>query len=910
MKLFKKSMATVGMLCVGAFAVCGLTACSNDADEALARLSLLLDEKVESNENGISADLDVPYSVTVNSKDYLVEYSTNLDNAKVETNAEEKTAKIAITQIGEEQSFTLTAKVSSKSKSWDFKITAKDLSMVKTQAEVDAMEDKKTYAEWATLTTGKALIQGYVTHAHDFSASYGDASVWLQDDNGGYYAYRVKVASQADFNDYFQVGSKIAVAGTVASRNGWQEMDSGCSYYYIKDAEKKTYDFKDVTELWGANEADAKEATAVQNQKIKVTGKVTSVPDFNSSSMTVGLSVNGHDYNIYYKSAYTSMPKDLADKLSVGYTIEVEGIAAVSSKKAQICPIKADAITVKSTEVTAQDKVNGAKAEVAKQNIKSSYYDSLKTPLELLTTTKDGCKVSYALSSELKATLNKSSTAPNNMSADLNNAEYLGLNPSIFNVSAAKNKTSNLPYIGPNEIRLYSAPDSGQGTSATFAVADGYVIRSVKVIHSTGTYDKAPAEALKVTADDKVITGEKDVYIVNGGTVTFQNIANKKVNNKNPQIRINLEFVVEAPLGDDSGITLTDNKLNVVVNEEKSSSAKLTATISLDGANNVTHSWVISTKTKEDVIKKIDDSVQDQKINFFYDKDTVGSRVRLLEPTSPSNKPVTIEYSLGDTSEYVKLGQLHNSTIYYFDIAKAPEEGMQTVALKYKFTYDGVVKEGVLGNITVVPKLTPLLKYQVTSKGEVIDWDLKGVVTSVGYDEKYKNCLATIMTDEGPVYVFHAGDNANWTEKFIVGKTVTLNGGTKGDYYGLNRFEVSNLDKQVKVGKEDIKEITPVDLTKLAQDEKLNSANWVKQQGAYASVTGKLVKEGSNYYLEVKESVKFQVYNGGKFSNKDNTAKYLETLTAGTTYTFTGIIEWHSVAQLVPTTDTGFAQAN
>ena len=275
MKLFKKSMATVGMLCVGAFAVCGLTACSNDADEALARLSLLLDEKVESNENGISADLDVPYSVTVNSKDYLVEYSTNLDNAKVETNAEEKTAKIAITQIGEEQSFTLTAKVSSKSKSWDFKITAKDLSMVKTQAEVDAMEDKKTYAEWATLTTGKALIQGYVTHAHDFSASYGNASVWLQDDNGGYYAYRVKVASQADFNDYFQVGSKIAVAGTVAPYNGWQEMGSGCSYYYIKDAEKKTYDFKDVTELWGANEADAKEATAVQNQKIKVTGKVT-----------------------------------------------------------------------------------------------------------------------------------------------------------------------------------------------------------------------------------------------------------------------------------------------------------------------------------------------------------------------------------------------------------------------------------------------------------------------------------------------------------------------------------------------------------------------------------------------------------------------------------------------------------
>ena len=781
MKLFKKSMATVGMLCVGAFAVCGLTACSNDADEALARLSLLLDEKVESNENGISADLDVPYSVTVNSKDYLVEYSTNLDNAKVETNAEEKTAKIAITQIGEEQSFTLTAKVSSKSKSWDFKITAKDLSMVKTQAEVDAMEDKKTYAEWATSTTGKALIQGYVTHAHDFSASYGNASVWLQDDNGGYYAYRVKVASQADFNDYFQVGSKIAVAGTVSPYNGWQEMGSGCSYYYIKDAEKKTYDFKDVTELWGANEADAAAATAVQNQKIKVTGKVTSVPDFNSSSMTVGLSVNGHDYNIYYKSAYTSMPKDLADKLSVGYTIEVEGIAAVSSKKAQICPIKADAITVKSTEVTAQDKVNGAKAEVAKQNIKSAYYDSLKNPIELLTTTKDGCSVSYSLNKVGAGTYTAAYSGQTANMVDGNNAEKIGLNSSIFNVTALTGNQGVLPGLNKDgTIRLYSdsaaTDNSGNGNELTFEVLDGLKIQSVKLTLAAGSNAKA---TMKVFNGADEFTAENGVYAIDRDSFTIKNTTQIK----STQVWFSaIEIVVVGSTEGQQLITLTDgNKLNVTVDDMKSDTMRLTATISLAGAEDVTYSWDISTKTKEDVIKEINNSVKNQEINFFYDKDTVGSRVRLLEPTSPSNKPVTIEYSLGDASEYVKLGQLHNSTIYYFDIAKAPEEGMKTVALKYKFTYDGVVKEGVLGNITVVPKLTPLLKYQVTAKDEVINWDLTGVVASTGYGVgTSKQCIATIITEEGPIYVFQSsGDKEKWAEKFVVGKTVTLNGGKK-----------------------------------------------------------------------------------------------------------------------------------
>lgn len=397
MKLFKKSIGVA----VASLAVCAslsLASCSNnDGDVAINNLDLLLSEKTET---ALEGNLEVPYSVKIKDNEYVVKYTTNSESATVSSSSETKKAEIVINQTGEEQSFTLTAKVENASKSWDFKIAAKDTSMIKTQAEIDAMENHMDYATWASAGSGQdALIQGYVTWAHDFSASYGNASVWLQDDQGGYYAYRIAISSQADYDEYLKIGSKIAIVGKTSPYNGWQEMGSGCKYYYIKDATPKTYEYVDVTASLSAVTADSATALNLQNQKVKVTGKVTSVPEYSSSSMTMGLSIGGQDYKVFYKSNYMgTLPTDLASKLQVGYTIEVAGFTSVSNKALQICPVEADALKVLSTEVTDQDRVNGAVAEVKNQAISLEYYDSLSTPIELITTTKNECSVSYALS--------------------------------------------------------------------------------------------------------------------------------------------------------------------------------------------------------------------------------------------------------------------------------------------------------------------------------------------------------------------------------------------------------------------------------------------------------------------------------------------------------------------------------
>ena len=413
----KKSFRVLASLVMLLVVVIAVAACSNNSkyEKAMTNVSLLLDntwdsnEKFDDNNNSlgsfVTSDFTVPYEVNVDGEVIAVAYSVSgSENAKVNKDDATKTVTIEVSQTGEVQKFTLTVSIEKvEAKSWEFNIEALDLSMEKTQAEIDAM-NPIDYATYAAKKSGDSVVvQGWITHAHDYSSSYGNASVWLQDDNGGYYAYRVKVASQREWDEYFKVGNKIAISGKVSPYSGWQEIGSGCKYYYIKDAETKTFDFVDITSVWGAAEPKDAAATAYQNQKVKVTAKVASVPEYNAEDMFMDITVNGHTgYTVYFKDAYMSWDNSFLSDLQVGYTIEISGIAAVGSEKAQLCPISADCYTVTSTEVTNQDRVDAAIAEVGRQNIASSYYASLKEPIELITSYKAVGDINVPITYELK----------------------------------------------------------------------------------------------------------------------------------------------------------------------------------------------------------------------------------------------------------------------------------------------------------------------------------------------------------------------------------------------------------------------------------------------------------------------------------------------------------------------------
>lgn len=712
MKLFKKSIALISAFCLGLFAIVGLTSCEekiNVGQEALTKLSLLLDETLENSKAdetnpGLGANLDLPYAINVEGVDYVVTYTTDNENATVSVDTEALTAEIVIKQTGDTQTFNLTATVEGESKSWAFQISYKDTSMVKTQAEVDAMANLMTYAQWAAAKSGdESVIQGYITHAHDYSASYANASVWLQDDNGGYYGYRVKVASEADYNEYFKVGNKIAIVGKVSPYNGWQEMASGCTYYYISDATPKTYDFKDVTTLWSENTPSSAASCAVQNQLIKATGKIVSVPDYNSSEMTITISVGGQNYSIYYKKAYTEIPKSLVTDLKVGYTVEFTGAGSISKNGVQICPIFPESYTVKSTEVTAQDKVNGAVAEVKNQAVSTNYYDSLDAAVELVTQTTDGCTVAYELTD---------------------------------------------------------------------------------------------------------VTG--------------------------------------------TGIVLNGNKLSVAVDGKNASKAKLTATISLEGAESKTYVWNIKTLTDEDVAKEILASIEDQEgLTLEYDEELVGARQRLFVPVSPSTKALTYEYTLAENDGFVKLGQYKTSQQYYFDILKISETEITELKLTCTFVYGktdteaGITKSVdftiKLKHSTIVEAATPIKDALKLDDGATVLVEGKVVEINKAWSDSYGNISVTINDGTGSLYLYRLATNV------AVGDYIQVKG-TMATYKGARQMAqgatATILGKKVNT----LEAAALEDGTAVVMEGTVSKINneWLDQ---YGNITVTIADEAGTFYL-------------------------------------------------------------
>lgn len=411
----KKSFKILALVFVTLMLVVTLASCkSKKYETAMNNVSLLIDNIWSKNEqfdkegtslgSFVNTDFEVPYEVQVEGEAIAVEYSITGSGAVIDKNNETKQTNVVVSQTSEDQKFTLTVNIEKVDpKSWEFNIDALDLSMEKTQAEIDAM-NPLTYEQYAAKKSGeKVLVQGWITHPHEYSSSYGNASVWLQDENGGYYAYRVKISSQREWDTYFKVGNKIAIDGVKSPFNGWDEIGSGSKYYFIKDAETKTFEAKDVTTVWGANKPDSVESKAVQNQLVKVTAKVASIGEYNSEDMYLGLTVNGQTgYSAYYKDAYVgTMPKDLFSDLQIGYTIEIQGIVSVTKSGAQICPMGDGAYTIISREVTDADRVSQVKNQVLGQGVEEAYYSNAEKDLLLSATASDKeVTVSYELKFE------------------------------------------------------------------------------------------------------------------------------------------------------------------------------------------------------------------------------------------------------------------------------------------------------------------------------------------------------------------------------------------------------------------------------------------------------------------------------------------------------------------------------
>ena len=206
------------------------------------------------------------------------------------------------------------------------------------EAATDATVPVMTYDEYmAAAVDDPVTIQAYVQAKQSYYAEQSTATVYLQDQNGGYFAYDM-ACSQEDY-DKLTPGTCIQVSGYKAEWSGEVEIADG-SFTFVDGGDTYVAEALDVTDLLGTDELESH-----QNQFVSFTGlTVEPSTDANGNeaaflynydgSGTQGddlyfnVSYNGETYTFTVESYLCDSSTDVykaVEGLEVGQTIDCEG---------------------------------------------------------------------------------------------------------------------------------------------------------------------------------------------------------------------------------------------------------------------------------------------------------------------------------------------------------------------------------------------------------------------------------------------------------------------------------------------------------------------------------------------------------------------------------------------------------
>lgn len=201
------------------------------------------------------------------------------------------------------------------------------------QKNADAKsEGVMTYAEYAAAELdSQVVIEAYVQAKQAYSAEYGNTSLYLQDQDGGYFVYRIACSSE----EYAKLaeGTKLKVSGYKSEWAG--EVEIIDASFEVESGTWKA-DALDVTDLLGTDAL-----AEHQNQKVTFKG-MTVEPSGEGAAflynwdgsgsegndLYFNVSKNGATFNFTVESDLCGSGTDVYEAvkgLSVGDTIDVEG---------------------------------------------------------------------------------------------------------------------------------------------------------------------------------------------------------------------------------------------------------------------------------------------------------------------------------------------------------------------------------------------------------------------------------------------------------------------------------------------------------------------------------------------------------------------------------------------------------
>lgn len=512
MKNIKK--IAVGLLFAG-LSIFTFASCDNKDNNTVSASDAGIKVVLTQNKQEVTADFKVTGVVNLDSKKYNVTWTSNNDYAVVgELEDNFYTINIRYTSnFNEVQNVKLTATITnsedssdSYTKEFEFTIPTFKLNTIE---EYDAAAAKANVA-----------VKGIVVAREEYSASYKNGSVYIQDisGKGGYYAYRVKADSQEAYDNDLAIGNTVVIMGGKSVYNGLREFDTSSSITYALISKGNNDQIKN-TNVTNLIKGDGVTAD-YQNQLISFDNlEIVSIgdkdknnrynievcdPDNSDKKFTVRVNTYLTDKDGDAYKAYEAL------NLKAGMTISVKGLCGWNNG-AQIYPLAADSITV---GVTSTEKIAASTLVANASKLFPAKIYGVKT--YTLPTTLEGdeykdMKVEWTSSSE-NATIADGKVTTKLVTED--ETVTLTCKATIGEKSATKTVTLNLV----KEIQYDSHADYVSAEDGTNLTVKGVVTalngKTVYIQDADGAYYVYLANANKEVKVGKEISisGEKTVY--------------------------------------------------------------------------------------------------------------------------------------------------------------------------------------------------------------------------------------------------------------------------------------------------------------------------------------------------------------------------------------------------------------
>lgn len=576
MKKFTKALlvALIGMSAVGCETFPANSSSGNSStvqtDPLLAAIEariILAQDRTE-----VSDDFEVPNLVklTYEGKEISVNITWTADkenvtfeNVEVEENGVTVTktmAKLKRPSKGENPvTVKLTASFTHEGKngSKEFKVTVTPKQGLDDLWGVEPTQEVMSWDEFRTAPNDSLItIQGRVS-AWTYDGSHGNGNVFLQDEDGGYYAYRL-AASLSEYEDYLKVGNEVILEGKKSVYQGLHQLNQKTvtSIKVVDRAKDGTDDQnrptpKDVTQI-------AKEGKLEPLQSTWATALGTYVNKDGGHFIQIG----AHEYELYIDSKYISEDKLTEVETAVeGFTngdaIRLTGLVGIYEKP-QFFPYQ---IAKSDEEIVV---TNEEKAIIALNTASEGFedvYTSTKE-IDLYKSTDADVTVSYALNAEADTTV----FALNNETKKLTitpSAEEKTAKLTITVICGEVTKTNEVELSACSELTILTIAEA---IAKANEGGENYTSQKFYVKGKITAYSGKEENAVKY--GNFVISDETDEIIVYGmytvdGEVRYDSMTTKPV--------IGDEIVVYGVLGTFNGTPQMKNgwlySLNNVVQE-------------------------------------------------------------------------------------------------------------------------------------------------------------------------------------------------------------------------------------------------------------------------------------------------------------------------------------------------------